>query len=71
MLSMPLYVSTIFSVSHHLYADDTQISHNLYVNDTQRYLEPLSRSFGSSITEFADNLGAVQVWVGNTEARHW
>ena len=42
-----------FNVTHHLYADDTQI-----------YLELDSRDFDSSITELINCLEAVQAWMG-------
>ena len=43
-----------FKVTHHLYADDTQI-----------YLELDSRNFDSSITELTNCLEVVQAWMGN------
>ena len=45
-----------FNVTHHLYADDTQI-----------YLELNSRNFDSSITELTNCLEAVQTWMGNNK----
>ena len=47
-----------FNVTHHLYADDTQI-----------YLELDSRNFDSSITELANCLEAVQAWMGNNKLK--
>ena len=47
-----------FDVTHHLYADDTQI-----------YLELDSRNLYSSITELTNCLEAVQVWVGNNKLK--
>ena len=46
-----------FNVTHHLYADDTQI-----------YWELDSRNFDSSITELTNCLEAVQAWMGNNKA---
>ena len=43
-----------FNVTHHLYADDTHI-----------YLELNSRNFNSTITELANYLETIQVWMGN------
>ena len=47
-----------FNVTHHLYADDTQI-----------YLELGSRNFESSITELTNCLEAVQAWMGNNKLK--
>ena len=47
-----------FNVTHHLYADDTQI-----------YLELDSRNFDSSITELTNCLEAVQTWMGNNKLK--
>ena len=47
-----------FTVTHHLYADDTQIC-----------LELDSRNFDPSSTELAKCLGAVQVWMGNNKLK--
>ena len=47
-----------FNVTHHLYADDTQI-----------YLELDSRNFDSSITELTNCLEAVQAWMGNNKLK--
>ena len=47
-----------FNVTHHLYADDTQI-----------YLVLDSRNFNSSITELTNRLKAVQVWMGNNKLK--
>ena len=47
-----------FNVTHHLYADDTQI-----------YLELDSRNFHSSITELTNCLEAVQAWMGNNKLK--
>ena len=45
-------------MTHHLYADDTQI-----------YLELDSRNFDSSITELTNSLEAVQAWMGNNKLK--
>ena len=45
-----------FNVTHHLYADDTQI-----------YLELDSRNFDSSITELTNCLEVVQAWMENNK----
>ena len=45
-------------MTHHLYADDTQI-----------YLELDSRNFDSSITELTNCLEAVQAWMGNNNLK--
>ena len=45
-------------MTHHLYADDTQI-----------YLELDSRNFNSSITELTNGLEAVQIWMGNNKLK--
>ena len=47
-----------FNVTHHLYADDTQI-----------YLELDSRDFAYSTTELANCLEAVQAWMGNNKLK--
>ena len=47
-----------FNVTHHLYADDTQI-----------YLELDSRNFDSSITELTNCLEAVQDWMQNNKLK--
>ena len=47
-----------FNVTHHLYADDTQI-----------YLELDSRNFDSSITEMTNCLEVVQAWMGNNKLK--
>ena len=47
-----------FNVTHHLYADDTQI-----------YLELDSRNFDSSITELTNCLEAVRAWMGNNKLK--
>ena len=47
-----------FNMTHHLYADDTQI-----------YLELDSRNFDSSITELTNCLEAVQAWMGNNKLK--
>ena len=47
-----------FNVTHHLYADDTQI-----------YLELDSWNFDSSITELTNCLEAVQAWMGNNKLK--
>ena len=47
-----------FNVTHHLYADDTQI-----------YLELDSRNFDSSITDLTNCLEAVQAWMGNNKLK--
>ena len=47
-----------FNVTHHLYADDTQI-----------YLKLDSRNFDSSITELTNCLEAVQAWMGNNKLK--
>ena len=47
-----------FNVTHHLYADDTQI-----------YLELDSRNFDSSIIELTNCLEAVQAWMGNNKLK--
>ena len=47
-----------FNVSHHSYADDTQI-----------YLELDSRNFDSSTTELANCLEAIQTWMGNNKLK--
>ena len=47
-----------FNVTHHLYADDTQI-----------YLELDSKNFDSSITELINCLEAVQAWMGNNKLK--
>ena len=45
-------------MTHHLYADDTQI-----------YLKLESRKFDSSITELTNCLEAVQAWMGNNKLK--
>ena len=45
-------------MTHHLYADDTQI-----------YLELDSRNFDSSITELTNCFDAVQAWMGNNNLK--
>ena len=45
-------------MTHHLYADDTQI-----------YLELDSRNFVSSITELTNCLAVVQAWMGNNKLK--
>ena len=45
-----------FNVTHHLYADDTQI-----------YLELVSINFNSNMTELANCLEAIQMWMGNNK----
>ena len=47
-----------FNMTHHLYADDTQI-----------YLELDSRNFDSSIPELTNCLEAVQAWMGNNKLK--
>ena len=47
-----------FNVTHHLYADDTQI-----------YLELDSKNFDSSITELINCLETVQAWMGNNKLK--
>ena len=47
-----------FNVTHHLYADDTQI-----------YLELDSTKFASSTTELTNCLEAVQAWMGNNKLK--
>ena len=47
-----------FNVTHHLYADDTQI-----------YLELDSRNLNSSTTEWANCLEAVQAWMRNNQLK--
>ena len=51
-------VISYFNVTHHLYADDTQI-----------YFELDSRDFDSSITELANCLEVVQAWMGNNKLK--
>ena len=50
------HVISKFNVTHHLYADDTQI-----------YLELDSRNVHSNITELAHCLEAIQSWMGNNK----
>ena len=63
-LLFTLYTTTLnaviskFNVTHHLYADDTQI-----------YMELDSRNFDSSITELTNCLEAVQAWMGNNKLK--
>ena len=45
-------------MTHHLYADDTQI-----------YLELDSRNFDSSINELANCLEVIQAWMGNNKLK--
>ena len=47
-----------FKVTHHLYADDTQI-----------YLELNSRNFDSNTTELVNCLEAIQAWMGNNKLK--
>ena len=47
-----------FNVTHHLYADDTQV-----------YLELDSRNFDCNTTELANCLEAVQAWMGNNKLK--
>ena len=51
-------VISIFNVTHHLCAEDTQI-----------YLERDSRNFDSSITELSNCLEVVQAWMGNNKLK--
>ena len=46
------------NVTHHLYADDTQI-----------YLELDSRNFDSSTTELENRVKAIQAWMGNNKLK--
>ena len=47
-------------MTHHLYADDTQI-----------YLEVDSRNFDSSITKLTNCLEAIQTWMGNNKLKFY
>ena len=45
------------------------VTHHLYANDTQIYLELDSRNFDSRITELTNCLEAVHAWMGNNKLK--